>query len=381
MKAWRADSRERVKACAEGLLAALDGEEAKSEDQKRFHVGAIAAKGLLAIDVKYWGDTPHSIAGILLPLEPPHAAPVLQSATIGYWGLHLYASLRAITPVAVPVFGPEVSPAPVVVDGKKLEELIAKVDALSLAVQNIRRGGFSIPLALVNSFSLIEISAVSLDALVRMNKIDVRTANYTLADISNRARKGRSHVGGPLAEAWSLMRSAAAAAAKKAAQLVDRHRLSTPEEDTASQKVRLMILQGKTPPRRLREQVRELMFGDIELNGDYTPDGLKDVRLVATCPNLQNLIIAGCPVSDLSPLKVLQRLTFIEFSGTKVYDATPLRECRALREAFFKDTPAAERDGAHLDIADHTFCSASVMQSIANWTPTSARAAAPRSTA
>lgn len=368
----QAGSRERVKTCAESLLAAFVGKEAKSEEQKRLQIGAMAATGLLAVDLKEWGDTPNSIAGMLLPPAAPHAAPSAQSVTIGYWGLHLYASLRAFAPVTRPLLGPAIEPSPVAIDGSWLEELISKVEALTLAVQNIKRGGFSIPLALINSFSLIDISALSLNTLVRMNKVDVRAANTTLEDINKRARKGRAHVSGALAEAWGVMTRSAGAATKKAAQLVERYRVNTPDEDTASQKARRMILAGKTPPRHLREKVRELTFGDMPttMDGKYKPDQLKDVGLVALCPNLQSLIIVGCPVSDVSPLKVLQRLTLIDFSGTQIADATPLKECKALREAFFKNTPAAEDDEAHVLIADHTYYWASVMESVANWTPT-----------
>lgn len=368
----QAVSRERVKTCAERVLAAFDGKEATSEEQKRLQIGAMAATGLLAVDIGEWGDTPNSIAGMLLPPETPHAAPPAQSATIGYWGLHLYASLRAFSPVTRPLLSPAVEPSPVAVDGKRLEELVAKVDALMLAVQTIKRGGFSIPLALVNSFNLIDISALSLNSLIRMNKVDVRAANTTLEDITKRASKGRSRVNGPLADAWGAMARNAAAATKKAAQLVERYRLSTPDEDTASQKVRRMILAGKTPPRHLREKVRELIFGEmpVTIDGKYKADQLEDLRLVATCPNLQALIIVGCPVSDVSPLRVLQNLTFIDFSGTQVADATPLKKCKALHEAFFKNTPAAENDEAHALIADHSYYWASVMEDVAIWTPT-----------
>jgi hypothetical protein len=267
------------------------------------------------------------------------------------------------------MLGPMVEHSPIPVDTDRLEELIAKVDALTTAVHNIKRGGFSIPLALVNSFSVIELSAVSLEALVRMSKVDVRAVNTTLQDIHQRAKKGRSQVTGRLAEAWLAMTRTASAATKKAAQLVERYRVNTPEEDAASEKVRRLIVAGRTPPRHLREKVRELMFGDMPttVEGRYKPDPLKSLRLVAMCPKLQALIIVGCPLSDLSPLRALQRLTFIDFSGTQVADPTPLKECKALREAFFKGTPAANRDEANTLIAAHTFHWASVLEEIVDW--------------
>lgn len=78
----QAGSRERVRVCAEGVLAAFAGNEPKTEEQQRLQIGAMAATGLLSVDLKDWGDTPNSIAGMLLPPGAPNVSPTAYSATM-----------------------------------------------------------------------------------------------------------------------------------------------------------------------------------------------------------------------------------------------------------------------------------------------------------